>query len=218
MEETSHISVREFGGRVASVWEGLRPATRGLVERALQTPATGNTAAPRAASATYDARSEWELSRLLAALDDRAGETSARPGEQPLSAELSRELCHVTEACAAVLHRQARSAEVFAQLLERVLRARDYRRVDALADTLATRLAPTEVCELARHRDPAVRALAQETLAQTNTSVLIDLLGDPVDAETARVALEAQADEYGLEEARWVVNALERADEDEDEA
>src|SRR5918912_707010 len=162
------MTIEDFGARVASVWQGLRPSTRSLVERALSTPPPASVAAPRGDTA-YDARSEWELSRLLAAL------------------------------------------------LERALRARDYARVDALADVMTARLAPSEVCEMARCANPAVRAVAQETLLQLPTAVLVALLGDPVDAEVARAALESQADEYESEEARFVVNALEQVDADEDD-
>ena len=206
------MTIEDFGTRVASVWQGLRPSTRSLVERALSTPPPASVAAPRG-DAAYDPRSEWELSRLLSALDERACEK----GEAVLSAEQSRELLRVADTCAAVLHREARSAEVFAQLLERALRARDYARVDALADVMTARLAPSEVCEMARSANPAVRAVAQETLLQLPTSVLVALLGDPVDAEVARAALESQADEYESEEARFVVNALEQVDADEDD-
>ena len=209
------MTINDFGARVASVWQGLRPSTRSLVERALSTAP-----APSSATATasrpdkvYDARSEWELSRLLAALDERAAEK----GEAVLSAEQSRELTRMAETCAAVLHREARSAEVFAQLLERALRVKDYMRVDAVADVMTARLAPSELCELARSANPAVRAVAQEALLQLPTSVLVALLGDPVDAETARVALECQADEYESEEARFVVSALEQVDDAEDD-
>jgi hypothetical protein len=207
------MTIEDFGARVASVWQGLRPSTRGLVERALSTapPPTG-VAASRGDSA-YDARSEWELSRLLAALDERAAEK----GSVALSAEQSRDLLRMAETCATVLHRGARSAEVFAQLLERALRSKDYARVDALADVMASRLAPSELCEMARHANPAVRAVAQETLLQLPTSVLVALLGDPVDADVARSALESQADEYESEEARFVVNALEQVDADEED-
>ena len=208
------IIIEDFGARVASVWQGLRPSTRSKVERALSTPipqpATGVTAARR--ETVYDARSEWELSRLLAALDERAAEG----GADALSAEQSRALRRMSETCAAVLNREARSSEVFAQLLERALRARDYARLDEVADVMTARLAPTELCETARHVNPAVRAVAQEALLQLPTSVLVALLGDPIDAEVARVALECQADEYESEEARLIVHALEQVDAEED--
>ena|SRR5947209_4681583 len=208
------MTIEDFGARVASVWQGLRPATRSLVERALsaQPHAAAAHAAPRP-DAAYDARSEWELSRLLAALDERAAEK----GSDALSAEQSSALLCMAETCVTVLHRGARSAEVFAQLLERALRSKNYTRVDALADVMASRLAPSELCEMARHANPAVRAVAQETLLQLPTSVLVALLGDPVDADVARAALESQADEYESEEARFVVNALEQVDADEED-
>jgi hypothetical protein len=204
--EKSQRRFEELGGRVASAWEGLRPTTRTIIERALAT-ASGS----HGASGTgYDARSEMELSRLLDALDERAREAGA---QKVLSVEQSRELVRVADACAFVLHTGARSAEVFAQLLERALRARDYQRVDVVADTITARLAPGEICELARHDDPAVRAIAHEALALKPSSVLVELLGDPVDAEVAREALEIQADDYDSEEARWIVSTLERVEE-----
>jgi hypothetical protein len=43
--------------------------------------------------------------------------------------------------------------------------------------------------------------------------VLTALLNDPVDAETARAALRRQVVEYGSEDARQIVNALDQADE-----
>ena len=211
------MTIEDFGARVVSVWQGLRPATRSMVERALSTPAPPQgpaaTSTPSRREPPYDARSEWELSRLLAALDERAAEL----GPDDLSAEQSQDLRRMTETCAAVLNREARSSEVFAQLLERALRAKDYRRVDQIADVMSARLAPSEMCETARHLNPAVRAVAQEALLQLPTSMLVALLGDPVDAETARTALESQADEYESEEARIVVSALQQADEMEDD-
>jgi hypothetical protein len=210
------MTIEDFGARVASVWQGLRPSTRSLVERALTTATTAPQVTAANASRTdaaYDARSEWELSKLLAALDERADEkTGAR-----LSDEQSRDLLRIAETCASVLHRQARSAEVFSQLLGRALRAKDYARVDALADVMTARLAPSELCEMARDASPFVRALAQEALLQLPTSTLVSMLGDPVDADTARAALESQADEYDSEEARIIVHALEQVEEDEED-
>ncbi|HEX8163715.1 MAG TPA: hypothetical protein VF538_17730 [Pyrinomonadaceae bacterium] len=203
--EKSSKRFEEFGGRVASAWEGLRPTTRTIIERALQ-PAP----ASHGGGANYDARSEMELSRLLEALDERAREA----GALRLNAEQSRELVRVADACALVLYTGGRSAEVFGQLLERALIARDYARVDRVSDTLTSRLAPSEICELARNVNPAVRAIAHEALAQKPPSVLVELLGDPVDAEEAREALEIQAGDYDSEEARWIVNTLERVEDD----
>jgi hypothetical protein len=201
------LTIEELGGRLASVWSELRPTTRGMVERALQTPG-GSPASRKAntANAPYDARADNELSRLLAALDERALETDAS-----LGAEKEVQLRHMADTCAAVLQEKTRSAEVFAQLVRRADNRRDYARIDTLADAL-TGFAPSEICELARSQDVIVRALANETLAQFPTSSLIALLGDPVDSEIARDALRRQAVDYGSEEARQIVNALAQVD------
>ncbi|MEP6718994.1 MAG: hypothetical protein ABJB21_07620 [bacterium] len=192
------LQIEEFGGRLASVWSELRPATRGLVEHALQNPPP----AP-ARGVPYDARADHELSRLLIALDERALEADN------LGTEKGNQLRHIANTCAAVLQDKTRSAEVFTQLVRRADKQRDYKRIDALADAL-TRFAPSEICELARSPEVVVRALASESLAQLPTSVLIGILSDPIDAEIARDALRRQADDYGSEEARQIVGALDQ--------
>lgn len=209
MERIPNHVFEEFGGRVATAWHELRPTTRTMLERALQT-----TPQQRASQgASYDVRSEGELSRLLTALDEHERGTEARA----LSAEQSRELARVANACALLLRTEARSAEVFAQLLVRALRAKDYARVDEIADALAVRLSASELCELARNGNVALRAIANETLAQKPVSALVELLGDPVDALIARDVLEIQANDYDSEEARWLVLALAREDEEGDD-
>jgi len=188
------LSIDDFGTRIASVWSELRPATRGLIERALQAASSGNQT-PR--NFQYDARADLELSRFLDALD----------------AEKNGKLKSLADTCAAVLLEKTESAEVFAQLVRRAESQRDYRRIDILADALTARFPPSEICELARSEDTIVRELANEALARCPVSVLTALLNDPVDAETARAALRRQVIEYGSEEARLIVNALDQADE-----
>lgn len=212
------MMIEDFGARVASVWEGLSSTTRKLIVGALQTPAASLPAAPPHGSAArnYDARSDWELSRLLSALDERVAENG-----KTLNQVQVREMRHMAETCARLLQNQTESAEVFAQLVMRAHRAHDFARIDALADALAARFRPSEMCELARHDHPVIRALAHEALAQSPTSALIALLADEVDAEIARDALERQADEYGNEEARQLVYLLDQSDmpdEGEDDA
>jgi len=203
------MMVEDFGARVASVWEDLRATTRNLVERALQTPgAVGSNQTAANGGTSYDPRADWELSRLLEALDARAEEA----GAVSLNAKQASGLKRMAETCAAMLQTQTQSAEVFAQLVMRAHRQHDYARIDALADVLSTRFAPTEICELARCPFPVARALAQEALAQAPTSVLLSLLADPIDLEIARDALERQAIDYGSEEARRIVSILEQAD------
>jgi hypothetical protein len=197
------MRIDDFGTRIATAWSELRPATRGLVERALQTGATGT---PAARNFHYDARADLELSRFLAALDDRAA-------EKALDAEKGGKLKSIADTCAAVLLEKTESAEVFTQLVRRAQAQRDYGRIDTLADALTSRFPPSETCELARSEDKVVRELANEALARCPISVLYSLLNDPVDSETARAALRRQVVEYGSEEARQLVNALDQADE-----
>jgi len=205
--------MEDFGGRLASVWSELRPTTRGLVERALQASnaTLPQPRSPGAPNVPYDARADHELSRLLTALDERSSETDGS-----LAKDQGKQLRHIADTCAAVLQEKTRSAEVFAQLVRRADNQRDYARVDALADAL-TRFAPSEICELARSPDVVVRALASEALAQFPTSALIGLLSDPVDSEIARDALRRQALDYGSEEARQIVNALDQINMNQDD-
>ena len=199
------LSIDDFGTRIASVWSELRPATRGLVERALQAASTGT---QTTRNFQYDARADLELSRFLAALDDRAAEKA-----NALDAEKNGKLKSIAETCAAVLLEKTESAEVFAQLVHRAETQRDYRRIDTLADALTARFPPSEICELARSEDRVVRELANEALARCPVSKLTALLTDPVDSETARAALRRQIVEYGSEDARQILNAIDQVDE-----
>lgn len=198
------MRIDDFGTRIATAWSELRPATRGLVERALQAGSSGTP--PAARNFHYDARADLELSRFLSALDDRAA-------EKALDAEQGGKLKSIADTCAAVLLEKTESAEVFTQLVSRAQAQRDYQRIDTLADALTSRFPPSEICELARSEDKVVRELANEALARCPISVLYSLLNDPVDSDTARAALRRQVVEYGSEEARQLVNALDQADE-----
>ena len=198
----SSFTIDDLGGRVATVWSELRPATRGLVERALQAAAAGT---PTTRNFQYDARADLELSRFLSALDDRAAEKT-----DALDPETGGKLKSVADTTASVLQEQTESAEVFAQLVHRAEMQRDYKRIDTLADALTSRFPPSEICELARSEDAIVRELANEALARCPVSLLIGLLNDPVDAETARSALRRQVAEYGSEEARRILTALDQ--------
>ena len=194
--------MKDFGGRVATVWSELRPATRGLVERALQTP---NGGAQATRNFQYDARADLELSRFLRALDERASDKS-----NALDSENVQKLRSIAETCAAVLQEKTESAEVFSQLVRRAQVLHDYKRIDVLADSLINRFPPSEICELARSEQVIVRELANEALARCPVSVLATLLADPVDSEIARAALRRQIAEYGSEEARQIVSVLDQ--------
>lgn len=202
---TSPLVIEDFGSRIATVWSELRPATRGLVERALQ-GAGGGTQPTR--NFQYDARADLELSKLLTVLDDRIAEKRDASDHETTSKVRS-----VADTCAEVLLEKTESAEVFAQLVRRAQLQRDYKRIDVLADALNSRFPPSEICELARSEEVIVRELANEALARCPISVLAGLLSDPVDAEIARAALRRQVVEYGSEEARQIVNVLDQAEE-----
>lgn len=203
-------TIEEFGGRVATVWSELRPTTRRLVERALQP--TQAAAAPQRTT-PFDARSDLELSRLLAALDEGAAEPDAAARK-----EHRNQLREVADTCAAVLQEKTQSAEVFVQLVARAELQHDYKRIDSLADALSLlRFAPSEICELARSQNIVVRALAQEALAQVPTNVLIGILHDPVDSDIAREALQRQARDFGSEQARQIMGVLDQMDLDSEE-
>src|ERR687897_820288 len=131
--------IEDFGGRIATVWSELRPSTRGIVERALQAASSGT---QPARNFQYDARADLELSRFLAALDDRASEKN-----HTLDAETVSKLKSVADTCAAVLQEKTESAEVFSQLVKRAQSQRDYKRIDVLADSLMNRFPPSEICE-----------------------------------------------------------------------
>jgi len=203
-------TIEDFGGRVATVWSELRPTTRKLVERALQPAQVA--AATKSRTTPFDARSDLELSRLLAALDEGVSESDATSRKDHKS-----QLREVADTCAAVLQEKTQSAEVFVQLVERAQLQHDYKRIDSLADALNLRFAPSEICELARSQNTIVRALAQEALAQVPTNVLIGILHDPVDSDIAREALQRQARDFGSEQARQIMQVLDQMDLDSEE-
>jgi hypothetical protein len=193
--------IQDFGTRVENVWRDLRLSTRALVERACQS----TTSPAQSRPAPYDARADSELSRLVAALDEQAGENAGSAG-----AERSRSARRMADTCASLLMQQTQSAEIFTQLILRAHAHKDYARIDDLADALSKRLAPSEVCELARSNNVVVRALGQEVLTQALPLILAALARDPVDASVARMALARQAHEYGSETARQVLSELEQ--------
>lgn len=201
----SFLEIEDFGTRIASVWSELRPATRGLVERAVQASQAGS--APTR-NFQYDARADLELSKFLTVLDERVAER--RDG---LDAETTSKVRSVADTCAAVLLEKTESAEVFTQLVRRASQQRDYKRIDRLADALNSRFPPSEICELARSEDTIVRELANEALARCPLQVLTALLGDPIDSDIARGALRRQVVEYGSEDARRILSMLEQGEE-----
>jgi hypothetical protein len=191
--------IEKLGPGVANAWNHLRPATRHLLEKAWQSSNAGASQQLQR-SAHYDPRADQELGQLLAALDEHALQIEKQSGR-----EAARETRRLADACAVVLSQQTQSSEVFARLIERAHQRKNFSQVDALAALLSERLAPSELCDLARANNVVVRALAHEALAQLPTAVLGILLRDPIDAMVARQALERQATEFESREAHRVL-------------
>jgi hypothetical protein len=194
------MMIEAFGPRVTKAWNGLRAPTRKLLERAWDS--TSRSIPQVSPSPTYDPHADDELRQLLTALDEHVSNAESTPDRESA--------IRLADACAALLSQQTQSAEVYAQLIVRAHQRKDYAQVDALAGLLPERLAPSEVCELARAGNVVVRALAQEALTQMPTALLAILLRDPIDSMVARQALERQAFEFSSTEAQ---RALRQFDE-----
>lgn len=197
------MMIKDFGARVESVWEGLRPLTKKMLAGVIE----ANQAAPKQ-KFSYDAHADWELSRLLSALDEQAKDATVRQNTEKL-----REIKTVAETCADVLEAQTESAEVFIQLATRAFERNDFKKIDVLADILFDRFPAGEIAEVVRQTELAqIRAVAYETLAQLPTQSILPLLDDSIYYDIVRNALEQQAFEFDNEEARQIVEQLEFED------
>ena len=85
-----------------------------------------------------------------------------------------------------MLTQQTQSAEVFGQLIQRAHERQQFARLDELANGMATRLAPSELCDMARSHNVVVRALANEP-----DVLLMDEPFASVDAQT-RMTLQEE--------------------------
>ena len=197
------MMIKDFGARVESVWEGLRTGTKKMLVGALQAK-SGNAVNIPTQKFSYDPQSDWELSRLLTALDEQVKDADVKNNPQQLG-----EIRQLAETCILVLQAQTESAEVFIQLAERALARKDYNEIDRLADLLTERFSVSEMCEIARQTtNPAIRAIAMETLALMPVEEIVPSLDDPIYEDIARLALEQKAFEYESEEARRVLEQL----------
>jgi hypothetical protein len=195
--------IKDFGARVESVWDGLRTITKKMLVGALQAK-SGHAANAPTQKFSYDTQSDWELSRLLTVLDEQS-----KNAEIKESAVKSAEIGELAETCVSVLQAQSESAEVFIQLAERALAQKDYKQIDHLADALGERFSVGEMCEIARQTtNPAIRAIAMETLALMPLEEILPSFDDPIYEDIARAALEIKAVEYESEEARQLLEQL----------
>lgn len=200
--------IKDLSGRVASVWEGLRPVTQKMLVGALQ---SGSTTPPNSRQ-IYDAHADWELSRLLLALDEESN-----VGEIRKDADKLNKIEHLADTCARVLEDQTASAEVFIQLAERALKENDYDHLDKLADRLVERFSVSEMAEIIRQTSvPQIRAIAYETLAMMQVQSILPLLDDPLYSGIGASALELKAFEFDSDEARDVLDQFDAENSSKD--
>lgn len=198
------MMIKDLGARIESVWEGLRPVTKKMIFGALQAN-SGNAPTIQAQKFSYDTQSDWELSRLLTALDEQLKNAEVRKDAEKLA-----EITELAETLVKVLEAQTESAEVFIQLAERLLKKNDFVKFDKLTDSLAERFSAGEIAEIIRQTDLAqIRAVSFETLSMMPPAKIVPLLDDPLYYEIVRNALEQQAFEYDSEEAREVLEQIE---------
>lgn len=198
--------IKDFGAGVVSVWEGLRPMTKQMLVGQMES-GSSNTNANPTQKYSYDAHADWELSRLLSALDEQARRAAVTGDVEVLD-----ELVHLAETCARVLEAQTGSAEVFIQLAERALRKHDFKSLDRLADNLFERFSASEIAEIVRQTEsPQIRAIAYETLTLLPVSAVAPLLYDSLYTDITANALEQKAVDYESEEAREVLDQFDRS-------
>ena len=198
------MMIKDFGARVERVWEDLRPVTKKLIVRALQA-SSANAPTVQTQKFSYDTQSDWELSRLLTALDEQASEAKINNDAEKLA-----EIRQLSDTLVIVLEAKTESAEVFIQLSERFLQKNYFQRFDKFSDALSERFSAGEIAEIIRQTDLAqIRAVAFETLSLMPTSFILPLLDDSLYFGIARNALEQQAFEYESEEAREVLEQIE---------
>ncbi len=195
------MMIKDLGAGVVSVWEGLRPITKKMLVGVMQS----NSSSPANNSGqtfSYDAHADWELSRLLTALDEQS-----KGSAPPRNADILSEVAQLAETCVSVLEARSGSAEVFIQLAERAIKNHNYNKLDKLADRLAERFSAGEIAEIVRQTEvPQIRAIAYETLALLPIQTILPLLDDSLYADIAANALEQKAYEYDSEEARELLD------------
>lgn len=206
------MMIKDLGPGVITVWEGLRPITKKMLVGALASNGTTPTSNPTQ-KFSYDAHADWEVSRLLTALDEQTRSSVVRKNITRMG-----EISVLAETCVRVLEAQSGSAEVFIQLAERAIKKHDYNKLDKLSDRLFERYSASEIAEIIRQTEMAqIRAIAYETLALLPVPVILPLLDDSLYADIGANALEQKAFEYDSEEARDILDEFDAENEAMDE-
>lgn len=204
--------IKDFGGRVASIWETLRPDTKKLIVRAMQSSPTPSPNS-QPTRLFYDAHADWELSNLLSAVDEQTVRSEIRSDQTKFD-----ELSLLANTCVKMLEARSASAEIFIQLALRALRENDYDRLDKLSDRLGERYSASEIAEIIRQTGAAqIRAIAYETLAMLPVQVIAPLLDDSLYADIAAGALEQKAFEFDSDEARDLLEQFDIGTQQSDE-
>ncbi len=194
------MMIKNFGSQVENAWKSLRPMTKELIVGILK-PGKKPLRKP---GSHYDPHADWEISRLLDALDEQA----VAEGNAKTLREIN-ELNRLAEVCAGVLAEKTESAEIFIQLAKRALKRNDYVKIDKLADALYKRFTASEVAEIIRQTDvPQIKAICYETLAVSPTAAIAPLIEDPLYFEIACNVLEQQFVEFENAEAGRILDKM----------
>ncbi len=199
------MMIKDLGLKVEEVWKGLRPMTKDMLVGALKASTIQPNKEPQQKFA-YDTHADWELSRLLSAIDEHSKSQKSGKSKSTLG-----ELNRLAETCASVLEAQSGAAEVFVQLATRALERNDFDKLDHLGDRLASQFSAGEIAEVIRQTEvPHIRAIAFETLAMLPVQHVAILLDDPLYTDIAVFALEQMAFEFESEEARDMLDYFEQ--------
>lgn len=197
------MTIKNLGSRVKTVWEGLRPMTKEMLVGAMQKSAEKPGSTSRKFS--YDTHADWELSRLLSALDEQSFSEKIRKNPAKLN-----EIKQLAETCAVVLEAKTGSAEVFIQLATRALSRINYDLLDRLGDVLVSRFSVSEIAEIIRQtKIPHICAISYEALSMRSVTSLLPLLEDPIYAEIGRASIEQQAYDFDNEDAQKILEEIE---------
>jgi hypothetical protein len=197
------MMIKDLGAGVVSVWEGLRPMTKTMLVGALRSNSPSPANNPQQ-NFSYDAHADWELSRLLTALDEQSRDPSTERGARSLD-----QISQLAETCVMVLEDQCGTAEIYIQLAERALKRNDFVKLDALSEKLLSQFSSAEIAEIVRQSEtPQIRAIAFESLSILSVPSIEPLLDDPLYTDIALNVLEQKAYEYDSDEARDVLDML----------
>ena len=184
-----------FGTRIENVWKDLRPVTKEFLVSVLEKKT------PKKKIPSYDAHSDWELSRLLDAID-----ASTHNKTDTIDVK---SVIRLAEICVNVLENKTVSAEIFIKLAKRALNRNDFAKIDKLADVLYERFSVGEIFEIIRLTNIAqISAISYETLALMPVASIVPHVKDPLYFELACNVLDQQANEFQNPEAKQVLARL----------